>query len=116
LLTRELTPGLGWVVGMLFAFLDVVTTWYALMVLHLQEGNPAGLWAIERFGLSRALALRILVGAVVLGAIAWGATAPLPRHREFANRACRWLLVGSVALWGTVALSNATQIAYVRFA
>jgi hypothetical protein len=60
--------------------------------------------------------LRILIGAAVLGVIAWGCVAPVPRHRQMVHRACRWLLIGALVLWGFVALSNALQIAYVRLA
>jgi len=115
LLTSDITPVIGWLVGMVFAIFDVLTTWYALDVLHLHEGNPVGTWAIEHLGLSRALSLRILIGAAVLGLIAWGCEAPVPRHGEMVHRSCRVLLIGALVLWGFVALSNALQIAYVRF-
>jgi hypothetical protein len=116
LLTADITPVIGWLVGMMFAMLDVLTTWYALTVLKMHEGNPVGTWAIEHLGLSRALALRIIIGAAVLGLIAWGCGAPVPRHRHMVHRACRGLLVGALVLWGFVAVSNTLQIAYVRFA
>jgi hypothetical protein len=115
LLTADITPAIGWIVGMLFAIVDVLTTWYALTVLKMHEGNPIGTWAIEHLGLSRALALRIIIGAAVLGIIAWGCVAPVPRHRQMVHRACRGLLIGALVLWGFVAVSNALQIAYVRF-
>ena len=86
LLTSDITPAVGWLVGMVFAIFDVLTTWYALAVLHLHEGNPVGTWAIEHLGLSRALALRIIIGAAVLGLIAWGCVAPVPRHRRMVHR------------------------------
>jgi hypothetical protein len=116
LLTSEITPAIGWVVGMVFAIVDALTTWYALSVLQMHEGNPVGTWAIDHLGLSRALALRIIIGAAVLGLIAWGCVAPVPRHRDVVHRACRVLLLGALVLWGLVALSNALQIAYVRLA
>jgi len=116
LLSSDITPGVGWLVGMVFAMVDALTTWYALTVLDLHEGNPVGTWAIDHLGLSRALALRIIVGAAVLGVVAWGCVAPVPRHREMVHRACRGLLVGALVLWGLVAVSNTLQIAYVRFA
>ena len=116
LLTSDITPAIGWLVGMVFAIIDALTTWYALTVLDMHEGNPIGTWAIDHLGLSRALALRIIVGAAVLGLIAWGCVAPVPRHRHMVHRACRGLLVGALVLWGFVALSNTLQIAYVRFA
>jgi len=115
LLTADITPAIGWVNGMLFAIVDALTTWYALTVLQMHEGNPVGTWAIEHLGLSRALALRIIIGAAVLGAIAWGCVAPVPRHRQMVHRACRGLLLGALVLWGFVAVSNTVQIAYVRF-
>jgi hypothetical protein len=115
LLTADITPAIGWLVGMVFAILDVVTTWYALTELGMREGNPVGTWAIQHLGLDRALALRIIIGAAVLGAIAYGCVAPVPRHRRMVHRACRGLLIGALVLWGFVALSNALQIAYVRF-
>ena len=115
LLTSEITPTLGWLVGMVFAIVDALTTWYALTVLDMHEGNPIGTWAIDHLGLSRALALRVIIGAAVLGLIAWGCVAPVPRHRRMVQRACRALLIGALVLWGFVALSNSLQIAYVRF-
>jgi hypothetical protein len=114
--TVDITPAVGWLIGMVFALLDVLTTWYALTVLGMHEGNPVGTWAIDHFGLSRALALRVIIGAVVLGLIAWGCVAPVPRHRNMMHRACRGLLLGALVLWGFVAMSNTLQIAYVRFA
>ena len=62
-LTSDITPAIGWLVGMVFAIVDAITTWYALTVLDMHEGNPVGTWAIEHLGLSRALALRIIIGA-----------------------------------------------------
>ena len=115
LLTSDITPTLGWLVGMVFAIIDALTTWYALTVLDMHEGNPVGTWAIDHIGLSRALALRVIIGAAVLGLIAWGCVAPVPRHRRMMHRACRGLLIGALVLWGFVALSNSLQIAYVRF-
>jgi len=115
-LTSDITPGIGWLVGMMFAIVDALTTWYALTILRMHEGNPVGTWAIDHLGLSRALALRVIVGAGVLGLIAWGCVAPVPRHRTMVHRACRGLLYGALVLWGFVALSNVLQIAYVRFA
>ena len=115
-LTSDITPGIGWLVGMMFAIVDALTTWYALTILRMHEGNPVGTWAIDHFGLSRALALRVIVGAAVLGLIAWGCVAPVPRNRTMVHRACRGLLFGALVLWGFVALSNVLQIAYVRFA
>ena len=116
LLTSDITPAVGWLVGMVFAIVDALTTWYALTALSMHEGNPVGTWAIDHLGLSRALALRIIIGAAVLGLIAWGCVAPVPRHRRMVHRACRGLLIGALVLWGFVALSNTLQIAYVRFA
>jgi hypothetical protein len=116
LLTADITPVIGWLVGMAFAFVDVLTTWYAITALKMHEGNPLGTWAIEHLGLSRALALRIIIGAAVLGLIAWGCVAPVPRYRRMVHRACHGLLVGALVLWGFVAVSNSLQIAYVRFA
>ena len=100
---------------MVFAIVDALTTWYALTELRMHEGNPIGTWAIEHLGLSRALALRIIIGAAVLGIIAWGCVAPVPRHRRMVHRACRGLMAGALVLWGFVAVSNTLQIAYVRF-
>ena len=115
LLTSDITPAVGWLIGMAFAIVDALTTWYALTVLNMHEGNPIGTWAIDHLGLSRALALRIILGAVVLGLIAWGCVAPVPRHRRMVHRACRGLMLGALVLWGFVAVSNTLQIAYVRF-
>ena len=41
LLTSDITPVIGWLVGMVFAIFDVLTTWYALDVLHLQSNIRA---------------------------------------------------------------------------
>jgi hypothetical protein len=114
ILGQSVTVGTCWVLGMLFALLDAVTTWYALDIVGLHEGNPVAKWAIAEWGLSRALAARILLGAVVLGLIAIGCWAQVPHHRTFVNRACRIVLVGALVLWGVVACSNAFQIAFVK--
>jgi hypothetical protein len=115
-LAGDIAPALGWIVGMVFAIIDVLTTWYALTTLRMHEGNPVGIWAIEHLGLFRALALRIVIGAAVLGLIAWGCEAPVPRHRRTVHRASRALMLGALGLWGVVAVSNTLQVAYVRFA
>jgi hypothetical protein len=103
-----------WLVGMAFALLDAVTTWYALEILGLHEGNPVAKWAIEQWGLSRALLARIVLGAIVLGLLAAGCYARVPHDRALVNRACRIVLVGALVLWGVVACSNAFQIALVK--
>ncbi len=97
LLTSDITPALGWLVGMVFAIVDALTTWYALTVLDMHEGNPVGTWAIDHLGLSRALALRVIIGAAVLGLIAWGCVAPVPRHRQMVHRR---LDLCAAAAWG----------------
>src|SRR5262249_14488243 len=75
-----------WALAVFFALIDAATTWYALRFVGLQEGNPVAKWAIAEFGLSRAVALRVLVGAGVLGIVAVGTyahpPAALPRPRE----------------------------------
>jgi hypothetical protein len=113
LLGHTTTVGTCWTVGMCFAIVDAVTTWYAVQVLGLHEGNPIAQWAISEIGLSRALALRVLVGAVVLGLIAVGTFIHVP-HREIVNRACRFVLIGALAFWGVVAFSNTFQIAFLK--
>ncbi len=113
LLGHTATVGTCWTVGMCFAIVDAVTTWYAVSVLGLREGNPIAKWAIEELGLSRALALRVLVGGVVLGLIAAGAVIRVP-HREIVNRACRFVLIGALGFWGVVAFSNTFQIAFLK--
>jgi hypothetical protein len=115
LLGHSATVGTCWTVGMCFALLDAVTTWYALQMLGLREGNPIAKWAIEELGLGRALALRVLVGGVVLGLIAVGTFIRVP-HREIVNRSCRFVLIGALGLWGVVAFSNMFQIAFVKLA
>ena len=113
LLGRSATVGTCWTVGMCFALVDAVSTWYAVRVLDLQEGNPIASWAIEELGLGRALALRVLVGAVVLGLIALGTFIDVP-HREIVNRSCRFVLIGALGFWGVVAFSNMFQIAFLK--
>ena len=113
LLGHTATAGTCWTVGMCFALVDAVTTWYAVQVLGLREGNPIAKWAIEELGLGRTLALRVLIGGVVLGLIAVGTFIRVP-HREIVNRACRFVLIGALGLWGLVACSNTFQIAFVK--
>ena len=113
LLGRTATVGTCWTVGMCFAIVDAVTTWYAVRVLGLHEGNPIAKWAIEELGLDRALALRVLIGGLVLGLIAVGTFIRVP-HREIVNRASRFVLIGALAFWGVVAFSNTFQIAFLK--
>jgi len=113
LLGHSATVGTCWTVGMCFALLDAVTTWYALEMVGLHEGNPIAKWAIEELGLGRALALRVLVGAVVLGLIAVGTFIDVP-HRHVVNRSCRYVLIGALSFWGVVACRNAFQIALLK--
>jgi hypothetical protein len=114
LLGRSATVGTCWTVGMCFALADAVTTWYGLEVVGLHEGNPIAQWAISELGLGRALALRVLVGAIVLGLIAVGTFIRLPHHQQLVNRACRFVLIWALAFWGVVAFSNTFQIAFLR--
>ena len=114
LLGQSVSVATCWALGMCFAVLDAVTTWYALDIQGLHEGNPVAKWAIAEWGLSRALAARIVLGAVVLGLIAIGCWVRVPHHRALVNRACRIVLVGALVLWGVVACSNAFQIAFVK--
>src|SRR4051794_1281355 len=99
LLGQSVGVGTCWALGVFFAVLDAVTTWYALDILGLQEGNPVAKWAIAEWGLSRALAARIVLGAVVLGLIAIGCWVRVPHHRALVNRVCRIVLVGALVLW-----------------
>jgi Domain of unknown function (DUF5658) len=111
----SLTAGVCWTVGMVFALLDAVTTWYAVTRLHMPEGNPVARWVIAEIGVSEAVALRVLVSAVVLGLLAVGSWIPLPEHRSLVNRSCRVVLIGALVLWGVVAVSNTAQIAIAEF-
>ena len=115
LLTSDITPTLGWLVGMVFAIVDALTTWYALTVLDMHEGNPIGTWAIDHVGLSRAAGAARHHRRGGARSHRVGCVAPVPRHRRMVHRACRGLLIGALVLWGFVALSNSLQIAYVRF-
>jgi Domain of unknown function (DUF5658) len=112
--SRLLSPFACFVVGSCFAVLDAVSTWYALRYTHLPEGNPALRWAFEHVGLGPALALRVLLGCAALALLAWGVSARLPRHTRLFNVGCQVLLVGALVIWGTVAVSNITQIVYVH--
>ena len=113
LLGHTTTVGACWTVGMCFALVDAVTTWYALQVLGLHEGNPIAKWAIAELGSQPRPCLRVIVGAVVLGLIAVGTFIRVP-HREIVNRACRFVLIGALAFWGVVAFSNTFQIAFLK--
>ena len=113
LLGHTASVGTCWTVGMCFALVDAVSTWYAVHVLGLQEGNPIAKWAIQELGLDRALALRVLVGGAVLGLIAVGTFIRVP-HREIVNRSCRVVLIGALGFWGVVAFSNMFQIAFLK--
>jgi hypothetical protein len=113
LLGYTATVGTCWTVGMCFALVDAVSTWYAVQVLGLREGNPIAKWAIGEVGLGRALALRVLIGAVVLGLISLGTFIHVP-HRDVVNRSCRVVLIGALGFWGVVAFSNMFQIAFLK--
>jgi len=114
LLGRSANVGTLWTVGVFFAIVDAITTYYALRYVGLHEGNPVAKWTIEALGLSQAVALRVLIGAVVLGIVAIGSFVHLRDHQRLVNRSCRWILVGSLVLWGVVAVSNTMQIAIVE--
>src|SRR5258705_13773002 len=111
---RWLSPFACFVVGSCFAVLDAVTTWYALRYTHLPEGNPALRWAFANFGLTAALVLRVVIGCAALALLAWGVHARLRSHRRLFNFGCQVLLAGALVIWGTVAVSNLTQIVYVQ--
>ena len=113
LLGHTATVGTCWTVGMCFALVDAITTWYAVRVLGFREGNPIAKWVIEEIGLDRALALRVVLGGVILGLIAGGTLIQVP-HREIVNRACGFVLIGALTFWGVVAFSNAFQIAFLK--
>jgi hypothetical protein len=111
---RWLSPLACFVLGSCFAVFDAATTWYGLRFTHLPEGNPALRWAFENFGLTPALVMRVLLGCAALALLAWGVTARLPRHTRLFNVGCRVLLVAALVSWGTVSVSNLTQILYVH--
>ena len=109
-----ISPFSCFVLGSCFAVLDAATTWYGLRFTHLPEGNPALRWAFANFGLTPALVLRVLLGCAALALLAWGVTARLPRHTRLFNVGCRAILVAALVSWGTVSVSNLTQIVYVH--
>jgi hypothetical protein len=111
---ERLSAGVCWAVGMAFAVVDAITTWYAVTRLHMPEGNPVARWAIDQVGISNAVALRVLVSAAVLGVLAVGTWVQVPHHRALINRTCRIILLGALVLWGVVAVSNTAQIAYFK--
>jgi hypothetical protein len=102
--------------GAAFAVLDAATTWYALQVLHAEEGNPVVRWAIAHYGLPYALGLRVFVGCVALGLVAVGVTLRLRHHQQLVNCSCRVLLMTGLVLWGVVAVSNTVQVVWLRVA
>jgi hypothetical protein len=102
--------------GSLLALMDAATTWYALRIVHLHEGNPAFRWAIGQLGLLGALGLRILVGCAALGALTIGASIRLPRHEGLVRRTSWMLLLGGIVFWGAITLSNIVQIAWYQLA
>jgi hypothetical protein len=111
---RWLSPSACFVLGSCFAVLDALSTWYALHFTHLPEGNPVLRWLFQQVGLGPALTLRVLLGCGALALMAWGVSARLPRHERLFNLGCQVLLVGALVIWGTVAVSNITQIVYVH--
>jgi Domain of unknown function (DUF5658) len=111
-----LSAGVCWAIGMAFAVVDAITSWYAITRLHMPEGNPVARWAIEQVGISEAVALRVIISAVVLGVLAVGTWVQVPHHRALINRTCRVILLGALVLWGIVAVSNTAQIAIFKFA
>ena len=56
----------------------------------------------------------MVLGCAALALLAWGVHARLPRHERLFNRGCEVLLAGALVIWGTVAVSNLVQIAYVQ--
>jgi hypothetical protein len=103
-----------WLLGWFLALMDAATTWYALRILHLHEGNPAFRWAIGQFGLLGAIGLRIVAGCAALGALTLGVSIRLPHHQGLVRRTSWTLLVGGVVFWGAIALSNLAQIAWYQ--
>lgn len=113
-ISRSPSPFAYSIVGSGFAVLDAVSTWYALRFTDLPEGNPALRWAFEHIGLGPALVLRVLIGWAALALLAWGVGARLPSQERLFNSGCQVLLLGAVVLWGSVAVSNVTQIVFVH--
>ena len=103
-----------WTVGLVFALLDVLTTWYAVKPLHLREVNRVGQWVIAEFGLEAALAMRVVIGCSALGLLALATTVRFPRHHVLVNRAAEAVLIGALVIWGAVVVSNAVQIAWYK--
>jgi hypothetical protein len=112
--SRSLSALACFLLGSCFAVLDATSTWYALRFTHLSEGNPALRWAFDHVGLGPALVLRVVIGCAALAFLAWGVGARLPFHDRLFNTGCQVLLFGAIAIWGTVAVSNITQIVAVN--
>ena len=112
--SRSLSALACFLLGSCFAMLDAMSTWYALRFTDLSEGNPALRWAFETVGVGPALVLRVVIGCCALGFLAWGVGARLPFQDQLFSIGCQVLLFGAIAIWGTVAVSNITQIVVVH--
>ena len=95
--------------------LDATSTWYALRFTHLSEGNPALRWAFDHVGLGPALVLRVVIGCGAASRSSPGVSVRGSTfHDRLFNTGCQVLLFGAIAIWGTVAVSNITQILAVN--
>ena len=58
-----------WLLGALLMMLDGLTTWWALTFLTeagAREGNPLGVWAIDRLGLAGMCVAKVIIGVLMV--------------------------------------------------
>lgn len=114
-----------WFVGALLMMLDGLTTYIALTFFHeegAREGNPLGVWVIDRIGVAGMCVLKVLIGVVVMWRlaaaadrghrIAWLNRSLLFRERPMwkVRRNAAWTLAFSLVLMGIVVGNNIRAI------
>ena len=114
-----------WFVGALLMMLDGLTTWIALTFLSedgAREGNPIGIWAIERIGVTGMCVVKVLIGVAMMWRLA--ATADRGHRHAWMNRNlflrrlplwkvqrnAAWALAFSLVLMGVVVGNNVRAI------
>lgn len=117
-----------WFVGALLMMLDGLTTYVALEFFAeegAREGNPIGVWAIDRIGVEGMCAAKVLIGVAMMWRLA--ATADHGHRIEWLNRGlvlrrrprwkvqrnAAWTLAFSLVLMGVVVGNNLRAIAFL---